>query len=174
LSLSQSKEDGHLSFKAISRADLRDIQQTDYLLTIHDFAVNGFDTTEVALKILENPAFQAFIPQHALTLGQNYCLVYMLLPINEDYYLEKIIDRLGLEKSEVSQKSLMLILHYTVTSAGDKAISEFAVNNSNPVGARQYARELIKNSKPGLLGYLSISSYSELKKEAEDHGQGQR
>ena len=38
---------------------------------------NGFDTREAAFRVLAFPDFKAFIPQHALTLGQNYSLIYI-------------------------------------------------------------------------------------------------
>jgi len=38
------------------------------------------DTTAAAFQILEQPDFKVFIPQHLLMLGQNYILIYMLLP----------------------------------------------------------------------------------------------
>jgi len=41
----------------------------------------GEDTTAAAFHILEDPDFNVYIPEHVLTLAENYALVYMLLLI---------------------------------------------------------------------------------------------
>jgi hypothetical protein len=73
LSLSKSRSDESIALFAISHADLADLQLTDYFLTVHAMSVDGLDTTVAALKILEQDKFQAFIPQHSLTLDQEMC-----------------------------------------------------------------------------------------------------
>src|SRR5882672_6454522 len=70
LSLSKDRADQLLALRSIPKADLMGIQHDDYLRTIKWFANNGFDTREAAFRILAFPDFKAFIPQHALTLGQ--------------------------------------------------------------------------------------------------------
>ena len=46
------------------------------------------DTTAAAFQILEQPDFEVFIPQHLLMLGQNYILIYMLLPTSQESWLQ--------------------------------------------------------------------------------------
>jgi hypothetical protein len=94
LSLSKLRSDEGIALSAISHADLADIQLTDYFLTVHAMSVDDLDTTAAALKILENDKFQAYIPQHALTLDQEMCLAYLLLPTEERFYLDAIEQRL--------------------------------------------------------------------------------
>ncbi len=77
-----------------------------------------------------------------LTLGQNYALVYMLLPTSQDYWLQSAIDRLRTEHDQTAQKSLILVLWYSQTDAADKAIASFAADASKPPGARDYARQI--------------------------------
>lgn len=142
LSLSESKEDRALALEAIPRADLRSIQPTDYLRTVHWFARNDYDTTKAAIRILDYPDFKAFIPQHVLTLGQNYSLIYMLFPLPESRYLAPLIERLGVETRPESQKSILLLLWYTITPEGKAALARFAADESKPKETRDFARSL--------------------------------
>lgn len=84
LSLSKDPADRKVVLAPISRCDLRDLQLIDYFYLVHDMAAKGENTTAAAFHILEEPKFQVFIPQHSLTLAQNYSLVYMLLPTDQD------------------------------------------------------------------------------------------
>jgi hypothetical protein len=142
LSLSDTAEDRQTALAAMARCDLRDVQAKDYFLQVHRIATLNENTTAAAFHILEQPKFQVFIPQHVLTLGQNYMLVYMLLPTDQDYWLQPGLDRLETEHDETAQKSLLLLLWYAQTDAADQAISAFAADASKPSASRTYAKEL--------------------------------
>jgi hypothetical protein len=53
------------------------------------------------------------------------------------------MDRLKTERDETAQKSLLLLLWYAQTDAGDQAMSAFAGDASKPSASRTYARELV-------------------------------
>ena len=89
LNLSKDPADRKIVLAAISRCDLRDLQLLDYFYLVHDMAAKGEDTTAAAFHILEEPKFQIFIPQHSLTLAQNYSLVYMLIPTDQAFWLAR-------------------------------------------------------------------------------------
>jgi len=59
-------------------------------------AAQGEDTTSAAFHILAQTKFQVFIPLHSLTLGQDYCLIYMLLPPIR-IWIQPAIDRVHSE-----------------------------------------------------------------------------
>jgi hypothetical protein len=164
LSVSEDSRDRQLALDSLPKADLNGLQHTDYLRTIHWLACLGYNTTSAALRILDFPEFKAFIPQHALTLEQNYSLIYMLFPMEERYFLNRLILRLDKEHDAVAQKSLLLALWYTMSTEGSTAIRRFANTDSYPLESRSYAEELLKR-KASLLGYLSVSSSTRLKEE---------
>jgi len=85
------------------------------------------------------PDFKAFIPQHALTLGQNYSLIYMLFPMDEALFVTDLASQLASERNVQSQKSLLLALWYTATPAGNTAIKKFVDTKIN-AEATTYAR----------------------------------
>jgi hypothetical protein len=96
------------------------------------------------------------------------CLLYLLLPTKESFYLDKAQSRLFAEKSVAAQKSLLTLLGSTVTTAGDQAIARFAEATDQPAESRDYARAIMKATKElhsgSILG-LSMSSYESLKEE---------
>lgn len=166
LSLSDLRDDRALALGAIPRADLRGIQHTDYLRTVHWFACNGFDATKAALRILDYPDFKAFIVQHALTLGQNYSLIYMLFPMSDSNYVGPLIDRLNAEDKLASQKSILLALWYSMTPEAKAAAGRFMVDEAKPHEARNYARQLSER-KPPSSGTFSLSTARQLKEERQ-------
>jgi hypothetical protein len=169
LSLSENIDDRKIALKAIPKVDLLDVQHDDYLSTIHMLARNELDTSDAALRILDYPQFKAIIPQHALTLGQDFSLIYMLIPTKEEYYIQKLIKRLSEEKNIASQKSIIQVLWYTVTKRGDQAIQQFSEDSSKPNESRMWAKELLGGkSKLGLTSKLTVSSYSSLKQKRKE------
>lgn len=145
LSLSDTPADRKIALRAIANCDLADIQPHDYFLQVHRMASLNEDTTAAAFHILEEPHFQVYIPEHSLTLGQNYCLVYMLLPIDATYWVQPAIQRLKTEKNETAQQSLLLVLWYAQTESADRAIAAFATSVSEPLPSRQYAQKLLRS-----------------------------
>ncbi len=68
----------------------------------------------------------------------------MLLPTNQDFWIEPAIDRLRSEGGEVSQKSLILLLWYAQTESADKAIVDFVADASKPASVRAYAKQIVQ------------------------------
>ena len=143
LSLSDTPADRKIALAAMARCDLRDVQAKDYFLQVHRMASLSEDTTAAAFHILEQPKFTVFIPQHVLTLGQNYALIYLLLPTDMEYWLRPAINRLKTENDQTAQKSLLLLLWYAQTDAADQAMAAFAGDTSKPSVSRTYANELV-------------------------------
>jgi hypothetical protein len=144
LSLSKLRSDESIALSAINHANLADLQFADYFLTVHAMSVDGLDTTTAALKILEDDKFQAYIPQHALTLDQEMCLTYLLLPTEERFYLAAVEQRLFQEKSIVAQKSLLSVLGDTATKQGDAATRKLVFS----IPREGYARRAIFGDGP--------------------------
>jgi hypothetical protein len=144
MSLSKDPPDRKIILAAIAHSDLRDLQWKDYFLLVQSMAAQGEDTTAAAIHILAEPKFQVFIPQHSLTLGQDYCLIYMLLPTNQDFWIQPAIERLHGENEVTAQKSLLLLLWYAQTSDSDKAIAEFSTDAGKPPASKTYASQLVQ------------------------------
>ena len=127
----------------MARCDPRDVQTRDYFYQVHRMATLGDDTTGAAFHVLEQPKFAVFVPQHVLTLGQDYVLIDPLLPTDQDYWVHPAMDRLRGERDQTAQKSLLLLLWYAQTDATDAAITAFGGDASKPSASRAYAQELV-------------------------------
>jgi hypothetical protein len=123
--------DFQLAADAIARADLKDIQQEVYFRFTHHLATRGADVTTAVGKILDSPGFEAFIPQHVLTLDQARCAVYCILPMRDDLYSDQLIARLLKEKDPKATKSILLCLSSTVTEKARKALREFSSSTTD-------------------------------------------
>jgi hypothetical protein len=141
LSLSDTQADRRIALAAVAHCDLRDIQPGAYFHQVHRVATLNEDTTAAALHVLDDPDFKVIVPQHALTLGQNYVLIYLLLRADQEYWLRPAIDRLRVEHDLTAQKSLLLLLWYAQSKPADQAITAFADDTSKPPAAR--AQELL-------------------------------
>ena len=146
LALSKERSDQALALRSIAKADLRGIQSTDYVRTVHRLAGEGFDTREAAFQILAFPDIRVFIPQHSLTLGQDFSLICMLFAMDEALFVPDLAARLADESNVQTQKSLLLALRYAVTPAGDAAIKAFADSKDHPPEATTYAKALMDKS----------------------------
>jgi hypothetical protein len=143
LSLSDAPGDRKIALAAMSHCDLRDLKATDYFLQVHHLATLNEDTTAAAFHVLEQPDFKVVFGEHVLTLGQDYALVYLLLPTDQNYWLEPAITRLGMERDQTAQQSLLLLLWYAQTDIADKAIRDFAADTAKPAAVRSYAQGLV-------------------------------
>jgi|SRR5579864_3459262 len=150
LSLSDTPADRKTALAAIARCDLRDLRATDYFLQVHHLATLNEDTTTAAFHVLEQPDFKVVFGEHVLTLDQDYVLIYLLLPTDQNYWLEPAIARLGMERDQTAQKSLLLLLWYAQTDIADKALRDFAADAVKPAALRSYAQDLI--GRKGNLG----------------------
>jgi hypothetical protein len=167
LRLSDAPSDRRLALAAVSRCDLRDVQHTEYLRQVHRLATQGEDTTEAAFHILVEPRFSAFIPLHSLTLGQNYALVYMLLPGDPSGWLRPALARLATESEPTAQKSLLLLAWYAQTDEADAAITAFSTAPDKPAPNRAHARELLARNA-GMSRLATPTSEDSLRAERRD------
>ena len=161
LTLSNDKVDGDLAVSAIARTDLRDIQPDVFLYAINKLGRNGFDTTAAAFRVLDYPDFKVVIPAHALTLAQNYALIFMLSPVDGETVARGAIKQLGLRHDVTSRKTLLQLLWYTVTKAGDETLARVAMNKTEDAAIREYAQGLV--SKTQEIEALSSAEISILK-----------
>ena len=98
LSLSKSVKDKQIVLDGILKSDLTDIDRRTLVSTLNYLAKSKLNTTEAALKILDDKEFQFFLPEHAFYFNQGYCLTYALLPANPNYYLTAVTSRFKKEK----------------------------------------------------------------------------
>jgi len=128
----------------MAHCDWRDVQAKDYFLQVHQMATLNEDTTAAAVHVLEQAKFTVFIPQHVLTLGQNYVPDLPTVAHGSRLLAKPAMDRLKTERDETAQKNLLLLLWYAQTDAADHVVSAFAGDAGKSSASRTYAQELVK------------------------------
>lgn len=146
LSLSQASKDKELAVASIARCDLDDINREVYVTTLNGLAQDGFDVTVAASKILHDDGFSFFLPQHAMTFNQGYCLAYMLLPQRENHYVDTLISKFP-AVSKSSKKAIITTLWFAYTCKGDDFLKSILVNQSIDKDVRGYAKQLMGDTK---------------------------
>jgi hypothetical protein len=166
LSLTKSKDDYQIALDAMTKGNLKDIDPADYIRTINFFAVNELNTTEAALKIVSEETFVAYIPQHAMSLDVGLSLRFMLLPINSDLYIKRVIEKLKLVKDTKTTIYLLNFLLYTCTCEGDSVIQEYSEDKNQDDSVREQAAQLVKKNK--VKRSDSSSKYTDLVKKRRE------
>lgn len=144
LSLTESRSDQQIALIAMSRSDLKDIDESDYVRTMNFFACNNFNTTEAGLKVIAADKFNAYIPQHALALDKGLALRFILLPIDSELYIDKVINKLAEISDTATIKYVLNFLAYTSTCKGDATILKYSNDKSQTINVQKYAASLSK------------------------------
>ena len=163
LSLTNSIADKELAIKAISKCDLDDISQKIYVMTLNNLANKGLDVTIAAVKILSDESYSFFIPQHAMSFNQSYCLTYMLLPQSNFNYVDTLINMFKTVKP-TSQKSIITTLWFAYTCKGDNFLKSIMADNTIEKEVKEYAKKIMSYTKlsKDQQKYLKVISKDEL------------
>lgn len=146
LSLSQSTPDRELAVQAITKCDLADISQKIYVTTLNSLAQADINVTPAAVKILRDDKFSFFIPEHAMTFNQGYCLTYMLLPQKNDSYVDTLISIFP-TISTTSKKSIITTLWFAYSCKGDDFLKSVMTNQAMEKEVREYAKKIMGYTK---------------------------
>lgn len=125
LGLSTTREDMVTGVNALKNTSLNDVDRYVYFQLVHWIGCQGIDTYPAIENIINDPDFEMFIPQHALTLKQDYTVLYCVLVLDDSVYIDKLIKRLYGEKNTVIAKTLIMAIAYSVSEKGQKALQEF-------------------------------------------------
>lgn len=148
MSMSRMPEDQALALQALPRVDLRDVDGAEYVLAVHWFARNGFDSTRAALHMLDYPSFTAEKVAKDMDLSLAYSLIFGVFPMPEARYVPALAARLRTEKNVTAQRALLLALWYSATPEGTRALDEYAAGRNKPEAGLQYARQLLAEKVP--------------------------
>ena len=146
LSLTKSKADKEIAIEAISKCDLEDISPKIFTQTLNYLANDGLNVTKPAVKILANEKYSFFIPQHAMTFNQGYCLTYTLVPQNDKSYIDTLITLFKTVKPG-SQKSIITTLWFEYSCKGDTFLKTLSNDNSVDKEVRNYAKKILGYTK---------------------------
>jgi hypothetical protein len=149
MTLTKNRADKEICAEAFSKTDIRDLSPKMYVTLINTLAVDSINVTKAALKILEEPDFSFFIPQHAMNFMQGYCLTYCLVPLNPDLFVDALIQTFKETKYINAQKSIITTLWFTYSCQGDAFLQSLNATNTLSGEVADYAKKLLANDKLG-------------------------
>ena len=143
---SKRKSDLQLAADAYRRTELEDIRHETFFFNLHFISVEGVNTFAAIEKILDDPDFEVFIPQHVLTLGQDYSALYCLLHLDVKHWVDKLVARLEQEKDSRTIQSILLCLASSLTDRGRESIRR--VSQTGPSEEiQEYAKRFLSQVK---------------------------
>lgn len=148
LSLSRNSFDKQLAANSIAHCDLDDISQREYVKTLNRLSNEGINVTNAAIKILSDTNFSFFIPQHAMTFNQGYCLSYMLLPEKKELWVDTLVS-LFKTVDPISQKAIITTFWFAYSCKGDSLINSAMRDKSLNNEVSQYCKTI--------MGYTNLS-----------------
>ena len=146
MSLSETKSDKDLAVQAITKCALADISQKIYVTTLNNLAQADINVTSAAVKILLDDKFSFFLPQHAMTFNQGYCLAYMLLPQKDNSYVDTLISMFP-TVSTTAKKSIVTTLWFAYSCKGDDFLKSLVSDQNVEKEVRVYAKKMMQPTK---------------------------
>lgn len=143
LSLSKSIQDKQIVLDGILKSDFSDIDRRTLVSTLNYLAKSKLNTTEAALKILDDKEFRIFLPEHSFYFNQGYCLTYSLLPTNSDYYFNSVTSRFKEETDINTKKSILTLLWFANTCDGNDFLRSLTANKTLDKELIDYTNDLL-------------------------------
>lgn len=143
LQLSHEPADRALVLAALARADMRDIRPLLFVQEVNFLARDGLDTSAAAFRVLADPKFAAYVPEHALKLRQSDALRFMLLPSANAAIAQAVVARYAVEKTEAGKQAL-LVLAFDLPPEGDALVRRVAADDKEIPAVRAHAQATLK------------------------------
>lgn len=143
LSISNKLKDKEIVLNAILKSDLNDIDRRTFVGTLNYLAKSNLNTTEAALKILDDKEYKFFLPEHSFYFNQGYCLAYSLLPTKTDFYVNKVIKRFKEEKDINAKKSIVTLLWFSNSCNGNEFLKGLVTDKTIEKEVTDYTNDLL-------------------------------
>jgi len=135
LEISRTETDYQLVAEALTKTDLRDLSPEMYLNHLLDLSIKGANVIDAALHVLDDTTFQAFIPQHSLTLKYGAGLKFILPRYQSELYIEKLISRFTLEQSTDLKITYLDLFVYASCCKADEILSTLVSSENQNLSA---------------------------------------
>lgn len=169
LSLSKSKEDQQLAAIAIARCDVRDVQYDSYFYTVRSLTMAGVDAIDAALNVLTEDGFTVIVPAHALTLGADYALIFMLNGSDPKVYVPKLITAFETNPREKAKSAALTALWYSLDPTALDYVQRIKVTDQTPPDLRSRISDLQSRTRDlrgkGVVGFTSEAKLREKRRE---------
>ncbi|HSZ33194.1 MAG TPA: hypothetical protein VK772_07775 [Puia sp.] len=157
LSLSNSTSDKALAGEAISKCDIKDINNELYVRRLNGLAFDNVDITKAAIKILDIPNYSFFLTQHVMTFSREECLAYCLLPLDSRLYVDTLLEMFYAQDS-LGQETILYTLWLGYTCKGDQFIRSVMTNPRLSQSVRAGAIEIDSINRASLPAVKQLAS----------------
>lgn len=132
---------------ALKKIEWAEIGTWELVEKLRDFSLNGIDVTGLAFQLLKQEKVRLVNPETQEVFNQGKILVYLLLPLKKEAYLEAISNLFDNSSAE-SQRSIITLLWMSNTIFGDEKLQKIAGNKTVDPEVRSYASRLIQRFPP--------------------------
>jgi hypothetical protein len=170
--MSKSQSDKELSAEAFSKCNIKDLDPKIYVSLLKILAKDNINITKAAIKILEDSTFHFYLIEHgAFDFMQGYCLMYCLLPLDPNLYVDTLIKYFQQTKDITAQKSIVTTLWFSYSCLGDKFLQSLNESNTLKKEVSEYAQQLLADNKldrdyKKMLKKIKPNELEEMKKSA--------
>ena len=170
--MSKNHSDKELAAEAFSKCNIKDLDPKIYVVLLKSLATDNIDITKAAIKILDDPKFHFYLIEHgAFDFIQGYCLMYCLLPLDPNLYVDTLIKYFQQTKDITAQKSIITTLWFSYSCSGDKFLQSLNKSNTLNKEVYEYAQRLLANKKldrfyKEMLKEIKPDELEEMKKDA--------
>jgi len=146
--VSKSQSDKEISAEAFSKSNIKDLNPRVYVSLLKSLANDNIDITKAAVKILEDPSFHFYLIEHGgYDFMQGYCLMYCLLPLDPNLYVDTLIKVFQQTKDITAQKSIITTLWFSYSCQGDKFLHSLNESNTLKKEVSKYAKQLLADKE---------------------------
>jgi hypothetical protein len=164
---SNSEPDLQLIADVLTRVDLRDVPHDIYLGQLLKLSIKGANVIDAALHILDEPTFQVYIPQHALTLCYGEALKFILPRYKSELYIKQLISKFGMVSSYKNKMTCLDLFIYANCCEADQFLVSIKSDTNQPQQIRDEVDKTIKlTTVSGSQNDKEYSSFFDKRKEA--------
>ena len=145
--LSKNRSDKQICADAFVKCNTKDLDTKIYVTLLKSLANDNINITPAAVKILEDSTFHFYLIEHGgFDFIQGYCLMYCLLPLPPNLYVDPLIKIFQQTKNATAQKSIITTLWFSYSCAGDKFLQSLNESNTLNKEVTDYAHRLLTNN----------------------------
>ena len=144
---SNSKSDLQLCADAFLKCDITEVGPQSYVQLTALLAKQKINTTEVAMKMLEDTNFTFYLPNHFFRFSKSYCLLYGLHHLNPALYTDSLIAYFKNTKDEGNQRAIITVLWFSYSCKGDDFLKSLTKKTTLNKSVFKYAKKIMTYDK---------------------------
>ena len=145
LLISKEKQDFQIAADALTKCDIKDLPYKVYLERLLYLSLNGADVIDASFVILNDTAFQVYIPQHALLLNYGEALQFILPRYQSDLYIDKLISEFEQIPTVEKKLSCIALFVYANNCKADKYLEKLRDDLTQSEKIRVAAKKTLEN-----------------------------